>query len=407
MDPVVVVVISLFTLLACALFAVTALARRSGLAWRREGMGEWAVGLGMQCLAWPLFAVQQGPWASWTQAAGCGLLVAGYAAIGRAFLRSMRDRVPGWYAYAPALLLTAALLAPSLHAALRIALFWLFALVTMGLFVPSLLRQFRGTVPWSQRVVVAVLIGAPLVAAYRLGEQTLWPSVGPDFASALQPSQVAALAYYLLAPVFATFAFVLLQQERQRAWLEGLAAQDPLTGINNRRAFSERAAQVDGRRGSGRDARLVALLMIDIDNFKAINDVHGHAAGDALLVVVARALQKALHGDDVAGRLGGDEFCGLMVDVAVGEAVERADRLRQFVAAHPLRLGSKSIAASISIGIACARADRALDLDALLSSADRRLYLAKRTGRNRVISTDPQLDDLVDARAGDLERVAS
>lgn len=403
MNALMILVIALFALLACALAATTAAAGTGTRPWQREGLREWSLGLAMHCVAWPLFAVADWPASAspllvlWSQAAASGLLVAGYAAMGRAFLRSLRDRAPGWVAYAPAAALMLLLLVPSLGPALRIAAFWLLALATVVVFLQPLWRHLRGRPPWSQRVVVLVFLGAASVAAYRLGEQWLWPHVVPGSDGHLSPAQAAALAYFLLAPVFATFAFLMLHQERQRIWLEGLAAQDPLTGINNRRAFFGQATELAG---AGRDGTcLVALLMIDVDNFKATNDLHGHPAGDHMLKLIARALQDELRDGDVAGRLGGDEFCALLVGLLPGDAAKRAESLRARVTAQPLRIDGKQLEVRISVGVACASWDRALDLEDLLSSADRRLYLAKRSGRDRVISTDIQIEaDEPDAR---------
>ena len=141
-----------------------------------------------------------------------------------------------------------------------------------------------------------------------------------------------------------------------------------------------------------RDERLAALLMIDVDGFKPVNDRHGHAVGDRVLGVVAGALRAALQGRDIAGRFGGDEFCMLLVDVSPGEAGHRAERLRAAVAAQPVRVDGIEVPVTLSIGIAHARPGGDVDLDALLATADRRLYLAKRAGRDRVIDRDVEVE---------------
>lgn len=132
--------------------------------------------------------------------------------------------------------------------------------------------------------------------------------------------------------------------------------------------------------------------MIDADSFKAINDRHGHAVGDRVLVAVAAAMRGCLQPDDIAGRFGGDEFCMLLMGVSAGDAAARAQAVRRAVAARPLRIDGIDVPVTLSIGIAHMREGRDPDLDRLLAIADRRLYLAKRTGRDRVIDHDVELD---------------
>mgnify|MGYP002712455160 CR=1 FL=1 len=259
----------------------------------------------------------------------------------------------------------------------------------LGLWVIARDRR-RASRNGAERVVIGIYIGAGVVCALRLLEQWQQPQSGPAFDAGITPAQQLALGYFLLAPVFATFAFVLAQLERQQRLLEGLAAADPLTGLDNRRAFFERVVR---QLGIGpRDERLAALLMIDVDGFKPVNDRHGHAVGDRVLGVVAGALRAALQGRDIAGRFGGDEFCMLLVDVSPGEAGQRAERLRAAVAAQPVRVDGIEVPVTLSIGIAHARPGGDVDLDALLATADRRLYLAKRAGRDRVIDRDVEVE---------------
>ncbi len=154
--------------------------------------------------------------------------------------------------------------------------------------------------------------------------------------------------------------------------LDALSRTDVLTGLANRRAFSEEA----GKRGG----QPYAVLMIDIDHFKAINDTHGHAAGDAALRSVADALNGALREHDLLARWGGEEFIA-MIDVEGARAV--ADRVREAVAATPFRFGDASPPLRVSIGLAVATPDEALE--AVAAKADRALYEAKRSGRDRVV----------------------
>ncbi|WP_143703946.1 MULTISPECIES: GGDEF domain-containing protein [Luteimonas] len=387
-----VTLLAMFVLLAVSLAALTWLVLREQRIRERAGLREWAVGLALQTTAWPLFAVPSTVLQGTVQAIACALLVAGYAAMLRALLRSL-PRVPArttlsWsVVYLPAVLLLLVLLWPGQDAAQRITLFWIAALATVLLAVRAPLRR-RGRRPWPERALVLLFVGAALVCVYRLAEQGWQPQSGPAFDAGITPAQQIALAYFLVAPVFATFAFLLLQLERQQRWLEGLAAEDALTGVHNRRAFFELAQR---RLARAPDAGMAALLMIDVDGFKAVNDAHGHAAGDQVLAMVATRLRAAIQDGELVGRFGGDEFCMLLTGGGVGDAAVRAERLRTQVAHYPLDVAGRAVTVTLSIGIVHAREGRTPDLDALLAMADRRLYLAKRAGRNRVIDRDVEV----------------
>jgi diguanylate cyclase (GGDEF)-like protein len=162
---------------------------------------------------------------------------------------------------------------------------------------------------------------------------------------------------------------------------EARASTDALTGLPNRRYFDEFVGLLARRRRAG-DA--VGILMVDIDRFKALNDRHGHATGDAVLRAVAGAIVSAVRADDVPARFGGEEFVVLLRDPGPGVAVEVGERIRAAVAGLDLRrLGVSGI--SVSIGVAVAnRPDE--PIATLIDVADQALYRAKRAGRDRVVA---------------------
>jgi len=159
------------------------------------------------------------------------------------------------------------------------------------------------------------------------------------------------------------------------------AVCDHLTGIGNRRAFFD-AAETELRRWR-RLPRPLALLLIDADLFKGINDTHGHPVGDAVLRHIARQMGATFRQIDVVARIGGEEFAVLLPSADLANAQRVAERLRAALEAQPAPTNAGPVRCTVSIGIATM--DEATDsVDALLERADKALYVAKRSGRNRV-----------------------
>lgn len=165
-----------------------------------------------------------------------------------------------------------------------------------------------------------------------------------------------------------------------------LAHHDPLTGLPNRRLLIDRidrALTLDDTPGE-----LVGLLFCDVDNFKCINDDHGHAAGDQLLHDVAGRLEEQARAGDTVARVGGDEFVILLEGLAEpDDAVRIAERMRLAVA-QPIRIGASTKTVTCSIGVAVA-IDRTSGVDSLLARADEAMYRAKLEGRDRVVTNTP------------------
>jgi diguanylate cyclase (GGDEF)-like protein len=163
--------------------------------------------------------------------------------------------------------------------------------------------------------------------------------------------------------------------------LERMATTDPLTGLNNRRSLL-RLADLERTRAA-RLGQGVAVLLMDVDHFKGINDAHGHAVGDEVLRVLARALTLSLREYDVVGRYGGDEFVVVLPVADADEGREAAERVRAALDAARVTLaGGQTAGVTVSVGFTLAR--RAETLDQALDRADRALYAAKEAGRNRV-----------------------
>lgn len=173
------------------------------------------------------------------------------------------------------------------------------------------------------------------------------------------------------------------EQKMMEAQLDRLARTDPLTSLSNRRDFRERAEQELAR--SRRHGHALALLMLDVDHFKAVNDTHGHAAGDEVLRQLSRELDEVLRESDLPARLGGEEFAVLLPETDAEAACQVAERLRAHLATHPAMLETgHTLTYTISLGVAFWRPSDS-GLDDLMLRADRALYEAKRGGRNRVV----------------------
>ena len=174
-------------------------------------------------------------------------------------------------------------------------------------------------------------------------------------------------------------------QVRLERFLRMEANHDPLTGLFNRRAFFDRA-QVAFQLPSPcpSDGHRLALVMLDIDHFKAVNDRYGHPAGDMVLKEVARRAKSVLRDGDVLARYGGEEFIVLLNVANKNVAHAAAERLRTVVESQPAQVGQLTIKVSISVGLAF-RENESETLLQTIERADTNLYRAKREGRNRVV----------------------
>lgn len=163
--------------------------------------------------------------------------------------------------------------------------------------------------------------------------------------------------------------------------LEKMALTDPLTGLSNRRALDEDLTRACSE--ARRREEPVALLTLDVDKFKTVNDTLGHGAGDAVLVTVAARLQEQARGHDLVARMGGDEFIVILRNTDGPTAQQVAERVRLAVASFPVTTSAGEVWISVSIGVA---SQRNPDPDGLRRGADDALYAAKGAGRNAVMT---------------------
>lgn len=189
---------------------------------------------------------------------------------------------------------------------------------------------------------------------------------------------------WIIQPLDTQLALTIAELNDAKSVAERLAQTDPLTGVLNRRAFFERLEREFLK--AERSQRPLSLLMLDIDFFKKLNDTHGHLAGDAVLRNIAQVMQSACRAYDDVSRFGGEEFCILLADTPLIDAVEFAERLRVILAETVITHGEQRLFVTVSIGVA-QQGPRTPDMTTLIECADQALFEAKRTGRNRVQPT--------------------
>jgi diguanylate cyclase (GGDEF)-like protein len=180
-----------------------------------------------------------------------------------------------------------------------------------------------------------------------------------------------------------SIAFILLAMAKERTELRHRTAAmvDPLTGIANRRSFLHEAGLIAKRHNSS--PRPTAVLLIDLDHFKSINDRFGHALGDRVLEIFTDTARQSIRASDLIGRLGGEEFAAILCDTTREKAISAAERIRESFAVAAKEVDSRPVCATVSIGVVHCE-EPALDVHELLAQADQALYFAKENGRNRV-----------------------
>ena len=195
-------------------------------------------------------------------------------------------------------------------------------------------------------------------------------------------SWLLAGSVIVLIGLFATYRWAALREKAARQRIEHLAHYDTVTGLPNRALLADRLEQevARARRSSG----CFALVMLDLDGFKSVNDRWGHAAGDQVLAIVGERARRGLRASDTIGRLGGDEFMAILPDTTAAGARAAAGKIVQSLA-QPYALDEGGATLSASAGLAIFPADGA-DAETLQRAADGALYEAKREGKNRVSS---------------------
>lgn len=227
--------------------------------------------------------------------------------------------------------------------------------------------------------VTMLLSALGALAALGLSQLVLWlVGAGPGPASAL----LVLMVTLVVAPLVVWMPVRLwLDAESARARLDVLSTRDELTGVSNRRHFLVQADREWAR--CRRYDMPAAVLMVDIDHFKRINDLHGHGTGDLMLREVAQAIAGTLRQADLLGRFGGEEFIAFLPHADMLGALDAAERIRDTVARLTLDLPGEPVRTTVSVGVVPLDAEHDT-LGALIADADLALCTAKEAGRNCV-----------------------
>jgi diguanylate cyclase (GGDEF)-like protein len=280
-----------------------------------------------------------------------------------------------------------------LNGLLALAMFWFSAirpdfqarllLVTLAVsalffFHARLYMRHQGQV-FGQRLMTGLLLTQSVVAALRFVSAV----AGMAGSTLMDATWVQSLyiSMYSFTVLLLSISVILMATDRVHTEFEYLASRDPLTGALNRRALLDACT---GAFASGR--RRVALLMVDLDHFKQVNDRFGHLMGDAVLREAVGRMQRALGDAGVLGRYGGEEFVVLLPDASKAEAIAIAERLKQaidepFAADSPM-----AVVGSIAVSIGVADGEQGTRVDDVLAKADAALYRAKAMGRDQVMA---------------------
>ncbi|MCM2254697.1 MAG: diguanylate cyclase [Vicinamibacteria bacterium] len=188
-----------------------------------------------------------------------------------------------------------------------------------------------------------------------------------------------------LAAAHAELAARLVEIESLNSMLREQAVRDPLTGLHNRRFLHESIEREIAR--AARSGQPMAVVALDLDHFKAVNDVHGHAAGDAVLRHVGLLLRSHVRASDLACRTGGEEFAVVLPGSPLPIALDRAEAWRTALAAAPVETAGTAVACTMSVGVALLHAEGET-FEQCWARADGALYRAKQQGRNRVVCAE-------------------
>jgi diguanylate cyclase (GGDEF)-like protein len=350
---------------------------------RQEGIGKWTLAMLLEMLILALGAGDGAITNILLIVVANGLKAASHALILVAICEFQRRHVPRWQYIAPitlALLIAAILVDNMSGRIIWGAVIYGFQLV---LIARALLTDPETRAGHAWRLLFAGImmfllifgIRAALALSGHLELAQIQSGISPH------PIQIITFICAMATALLGSVGFILLIKERTDRSLMHLAMTDNLTQIPNRRALMDYAERTLARR-SGLP---MALLMIDVDHFKFINDTHGHQIGDEVLQKLAALLGARLRRHDLLGRYGGDEFCVIAPETDIKGAQTLAEILRKAIAATAMHTDAGELFISVSIGISLCPLEIMRELKDVLAEAEAALYEAKQQGRNKEV----------------------
>lgn len=350
---------------------------------KRDGIAKWAVAILLETLTWILIAARGGIPDAFSIVVANGFLSGSYALMLAAVGEFQQRTVPRWKYFVPIALtlLVSAILINDIHARfIWGGMVYIFQLALIGHTLLTAPETHTGRASKllisGIAIVILVLLLRAIVAM--TGQVIL---AQPGAGDAPHWIQIVSFVALMGSSLLGSIGFLLMVKERTDREVLHLAMTDSLTGVPNRRALMDYAERALAQR-SGRS---MALLMIDVDHFKRINDTRGHPAGDEVLRQISRLLSKRLRGGDLLGRYGGEEFCVVAPDTDADGALTLAESLRAALESAELTTASGKISVTVSIGVALSAANAERELKDILAEADVALYSAKKGGRNQVV----------------------
>ncbi len=267
---------------------------------------------------------------------------------------------------------------------MRMTLFSLGLSLPLGLMLKPLLTRQEGRANPGARLAGVLALLITMICAGRVVGILFGVDLSVGHPGPVAPFTVLGLMFLSMSM---NFGFLLMAVERLRNEVADLALIDDLTGVANRRHLMQRLTEECAR--SERSGRPFALLVIDLDSFKTINDTRGHAAGDACLQHFTLLAQTRLRPGDMLARTGGDEFCIVLPSSTLREAAMIARRVLQVCREDAQACLGADIAISVSIGVAQWTVEVGAFPDLLIAHADQALYAAKKDGKNRYTAYSP------------------
>jgi diguanylate cyclase (GGDEF)-like protein len=265
-------------------------------------------------------------------------------------------------------------------ATMRIAIYSLAQVAPLVLSLKLLMSPQNGRLNASARLAAGVAMVVIGIYAFRVLSKLLQFGGDFSFVHFNAPQSIMILALMFLSMVW-NFSFLLMTVDCLRNEVANLAMMDDLTGVGNRRQLLQRLTEECAR--ADRSQQPFALLVIDLDGFKAINDTHGHAAGDACLQHFTLMTQTRLRPGDLLARTGGDEFCVVLPASTLHEGAMIARRIIEVCREDAAGCVGHDVPIAVSIGVAQWTPEVGVFPDRMIAAADHALYVAKKEGRNR------------------------